>query len=66
MGYGITRDELQEIVSSITNYNLDERDVVAVSDKIVHLLFSRHSDLLKIVQASSLDPKCAKQASSQT
>jgi len=41
-------------------------DVVAVSDKIVHLLFSQHSDLLKIVQASSLDPKCAKQASSQT
>jgi len=40
MGYGITHDELQAIVSSITNYNLDECDVVAVSDKIVHLLFS--------------------------
>ncbi len=66
MGYGITRDELQDIVSSITNFDLDERDIVAVSDKVVRGLFSQHGDLLKIVQASSLDPKCAKQACKQT
>ncbi len=66
MGYGITRDELQDIVSSITNFDLDERDVVDVSDKVVHGLFSQHGDLLKIVQASSLDPKRAKQACKQT
>jgi len=39
MGYGITHDKLQEIVSSITNYNLDGNDVVTVLDKIVCLLF---------------------------
>jgi len=66
MGYGITRDELQDIVSSITNFDLDERDAISVSDKVVRGLFSRHGDLLKIVQASSLDPKRAKQACMQT
>ena len=66
MGYGITRDELQDIVSNITNWQADEREVVEVSDKIVRGLFSRHGELLKIVQASSLDPKRAKQASRET
>jgi len=66
MGYGITRDELQDIVSSITNFDLDERDAISVSDKVVRGLFSQHGDLLKIVQASSLDPKCVKQACTQT
>jgi len=66
MGYGITRDELQDIVSSITNFNLDECDIISVSDKVVCGLFSQHGELLKIVQASSLDPKHAKQACKQT
>jgi len=66
MGYGITRDELQDIVSGITNWQNDEREFVYVSDKIVHGLFSCHGELLKIVQASSLDPKRAKQASKET
>jgi len=66
MGYGITRDELQEIISNLTNFDVDEREKVEVTDKVVRGLFKRHSDLLKIVQASSLDPKCAKQASKET
>jgi len=69
MGCGITSDELQDIVSSITNFNLDECDVVSVSDKVVHGLFSQHGKLLKllkIVQVSSLDQKQAKQACKQT
>jgi len=66
MGYGITHDELQDIVSNITNWHADECEVVEVSDKIVHGLFSHHGELLKIVQASSLEPKRAKQASKET
>ena len=66
MGYGITRDELQEIISNLTNFDVDEREKVEVTDKVVRGLFKRHSDLLKIVQASSLDPKRAKQASKET
>ena len=60
MGYSITHDELQDIVSSITNFDLDKRDAISVSDKVVCGLFSQHGELLKIVQASSLDPKHAK------
>jgi len=65
MGYGITRDELQEIVSKLTNFDV-EQEKVEVTDKVVRGLFRRHGDLLKIVQASSLDPKRAKQASKET
>jgi len=65
MGYGITHDELQEIVSDVTNFDVDERERHEVSDKVVRGLFRRHGDLLKIVQASSLDPKRAKQASKE-
>ncbi len=66
MGYGIMHDKLQDIVSGITNWQNDEREFVDVSDKIVRGLFSCHGELLKIVQASSLDPKRAKQASKET
>jgi len=34
MGCGIAHDELQDIVSNITNLNLDEHDVISVSDKL--------------------------------
>jgi len=66
MGYGITRDELQEIVSNLTNFDVDVRESQEVSDKVIRGLFHRHGELLKIVQASSLDPKRAKQASKET
>jgi len=49
MGYGITCDELQDIVSNITNWQANECEVVEVSDKIVRGLFSHHGKLLKIV-----------------
>ncbi len=66
MGYGITHDELQEIVSNVTNFDVDEREKIEVTDKVVRGLFRHHGDLLKIVQASSLDPKRAKQANTDT
>jgi len=66
MGYGITRDELQSFISTVTNWQIDERESVEVSEKIVRGLFRRHGDLLKLVQAASLDPKRAKQASKET
>ena len=66
MGYGITRDELQSFISTITNWQIDECESVEVSEKIVRGLFRRHGDLLKLVQAASLDPKQAKQASKET
>jgi len=33
MGYGITRDELQSFISTITNWQIDERESVEVSEK---------------------------------
>ena len=66
MGYGLSSDELRGIVTDVTNFDVDERERVEVSEKIVCGLFSCHGELLKIVQASSLDPKCAKQASKET
>ncbi len=59
MGYGITCDELQEIVSNLTNFDVDKQEKVEVTDKVVRGLFHQHGDVLKIVQASSLNPKCA-------
>jgi len=38
---------------------------VKMSDKVVHGLFSHHGKVLKIIQALSLDPKHAKQASKE-
>jgi len=35
MGYGITCDELQEIVSNLTNFDVDEQESQEVSDKVV-------------------------------
>ncbi len=66
MGYGITRDELHEIINDVTNCNCDERERVDVSDKVIRGLFSRHDELLKVVQAASLDPKCVRQATKET
>jgi len=66
MGYGITCDELQEIVSNLTNFDVNERESQEVSDKVVRGLFCWHGELLKIVQGSSLDPKHAKQANKET
>jgi len=65
MGYGLSSDELQGIVTDVTNFDVDEQERVEVSEKIARGLFSRHGELLKIVQASSLDPKHAKQASKE-
>jgi len=42
MGYGITHDELQEIVSDVTNFDVDKRERHEVSDKVVRGLFCRH------------------------
>ena len=66
MGYSISSDELQGIVTDVTNFDVDEQERVEVSEKIVRGIFSCHSELLKIVQAASLDPKHAKQASKET
>ncbi len=66
MGYGITCDELQEIISNLTNFHVDEQESQEVPDKVVQELFCQHGELLKIVQASSLDLKCAKQVSKET
>jgi len=66
MGYGITRDELHAVINDVTNFDCDDRERVDVSDKVIRGLFSRHDDLLKIVEAASLDPKHAKQANTET
>jgi len=39
MGYGITCDKLQEIVSNLTNFDVYEQEIHKVSDKVVRGLF---------------------------
>jgi len=65
MGYGITWDELHKIINDVTNFDCAERERVDVSDKVMHGLSSCHDELLKIVEAASLDPKHTKQASKE-
>jgi hypothetical protein len=65
-GRGIDRDELLEMVNSVVNINVDEREKEAATDKVVRDILKRHPDLMKLVNSGSLDPLRAKKANKKT
>jgi hypothetical protein len=61
-GRGVDRDELLEMINSVVNVNVDNREKEAAADKAVRDILKRHPDLMKLVNAGSLDPSRAKMA----
>jgi hypothetical protein len=65
-GRGVDRDELLEIINEVVNLNVDERARGEATEKVVREILERHPDLMKLVNAGSLDPLRAKKANSKT
>jgi len=65
MGYGLTRNDIHNFADQIVNKNVDERVRVPISKHVTEGLLTRYSNLVKIVAASSLDPKRARQATEE-
>ena len=66
MGYGLTCNDIHNYADQIINKNVDQRVRVPISKHVTEGLLARHSNLVKIVAASSLDPKRAQQATEET
>jgi len=66
MGYGLTRNDVHRIADQLVNKNVDQRERVPISKHVTEGLLMRHSNLVKIVAAASLDPKRARQATEET
>ena len=66
IGKGVSRDELLVMVNEYISLDMDGRDRVDASEKVIRNLFLRYPDQLKVVSASSLDPKRAAQATEDT
>jgi hypothetical protein len=65
-GRGVSADELLNITNEYIHHHLDARLVQAATRKITQGMMRRHKELVKIVQASSMDPKRAEQATEDT
>jgi hypothetical protein len=65
-GRGVLADELLNITNEYIHHHLDARLVQAATPKITRGMMRRHKELVKIVQASSMDPKRAEQATEDT
>jgi hypothetical protein len=63
-GRGVDRDELLEMINSVIN--VDDRAKEEATDKAVRDILKRHPDLMKLVNAGSLDPLRAKKANKKT
>jgi len=66
MGYGLTRDDMHNFADQLVNKDVDPREHVRISKHVVEGILNRHSHLVKIVAAASLDPKRARQATEET
>ncbi len=66
MGYGLTCHDLHELSETVVNKDIDERLHLPISIHVTDGLLQRNKELVKIVAASSLDPKRAGQATSAT
>jgi len=66
MGYGLTRDDMLHFADQLVNKDVDPREHVPISKHVVEGILNRHSHLVKIVAAASLDPKRARQATEET
>ena len=65
-GAGIGRDELLDIVNTYIHHHEDGRMFEPATMRLVDQMLKRHSDLAKLVSASSMDPQRAKQATIET
>jgi hypothetical protein len=66
-GRGVDRDELLKMINSVVNVNVDDREKEAATDKAsVCDVLKRYPDLMKLVNAGSLDPLRAKKANKKT
>jgi hypothetical protein len=65
-GRGVTKDGLLNITNEYIHHHEHARLNQNATRKITRGLMGRHKELVKIVQASSMDPKRAKQATEDT
>jgi len=66
MGYGLTCNDIHNFADQIVNKNVDQCVCMPISKHVPEGLLTRHSTLVKIMAASSLDPKRAQQATEET
>jgi len=66
MGYGLTCHDLHVLAEAIVNKDIDKHLHVPISMHVTDDLLQHNKELVKIVAASSLDPKSAGQATSAT
>jgi len=60
------RDDMLHFADQLVNKDVDPREHIPISVHVVEGILNRHSHLVKIVAASSLDPKRARQATEET
>ena len=65
-GCGVSADELLNMSNEYIHHHQDARLIQAATRKTTRGLMGRHKELVKIVQASSMDPKGAEQATEDT
>ena len=65
-GRGVLADELLNMTNEYIHHHQDARLIQAATRKTTRGLMGRHKELVKIVQASSMDPKRAEQATEDT
>jgi hypothetical protein len=65
-GRGIDRDELLDIINGVINIDVDEREREQATEKVVKDILRKNPDLMKLVNAGSLDPLRAKKANEKT
>jgi hypothetical protein len=65
-GRGVDRDEFLEMINGVINIDVDDREREKATEKVVKDILKRHPDLMKLVNAGSLDPLRAKKANKKT
>jgi hypothetical protein len=66
MGNGVSKQEVLKMIDEYINIEEDERKREECSKKVLRGLFERYTDLVKIVNACSLDPQRARKANTET
>jgi hypothetical protein len=65
-GQGVAREEVLAIIDDYVHIEEDKRASVECSEKVLRGFLSRHSDLIKLIAAGSLDPARSKKATAET
>jgi hypothetical protein len=66
MGGGITKLEFMALIDEYTQLDLDVRERQPCSEKVMERILEKYSDLVKVVDAGSLDPARARKATTET